>query len=178
MTASYRELRATAFRVLGLFSLALVLVALAACNRQDELPRLEQRAISLNKAIMCPVCPGESIDQSQNQLAVQMRGVVNEKLAAGWSDDEIKQFFIERYGPSVILEPPTEGFSLAAWIVPPMALAVAVAALLLVLRVMRSAPSARPEGPAGAVRLTRDERDYYFRRIEAALEIGEEEKEP
>ncbi|MCI0440796.1 MAG: cytochrome c-type biogenesis protein CcmH [Chloroflexi bacterium] len=178
MTAIYMGLHVAKSRGLALFFLALLFVALAACGGQDELPRLEQRAISLNKTIMCPVCPGESIDQSQNQLAVQMRGIVREKLAEGWSDDEIKQFFVERYGPSVILEPPREGFSLAAWIVPPVALAVAVAALLLVLRVMRRAPSAQPEGPAAAVRLTSDERDYYFRRIEAALEIGEEEKEP
>ena len=102
-----------------------------------EIPDLDRRAAALNKTIMCPVCPGESIDQSQNPLALQMRAVVGEKLSDGWSERQIKDFLVERYGPSVLLEPPTAGFSLAAWIVPPLAFALAIAALLLTLKWMR-----------------------------------------
>ena len=87
---------------------------------------------------MCPLCPGETIDQSQNPLSVQMRSVVTEKIAAGWTDNQIREFFVERYGPSVLLEPPAEGFGLAAWIVPPVAFGVALAALLAALRWMSS----------------------------------------
>ncbi|MGH2544183.1 MAG: cytochrome c-type biogenesis protein [Ardenticatenaceae bacterium] len=158
--------------VLRLVAVSFILAMLAAaCAGPEEISDIDARATSLNKTIMCPICPGESIDQSQNQLSMQMRGIVREQLAEGKSNDEIKQFFIDRYGPSVILEPPTEGFSLAAWIIPPVALAVAVTALLLVLRLMRSAPDAQPEGPSAQIRLDSDERDYYFRRIEAALQL-------
>ena len=73
---------------------------------------MEQRSQALNKTIMCPVCPGESIDQSQVVLAVQMRGIVAEKLAAGWSDEQVREFFVERYGPSVLLEPQTRAYPL------------------------------------------------------------------
>jgi len=56
---------------------ALAILALACTsNTDDDIPEIERKTHSLNKAIMCPVCPGESIDQSQNPLAVSMRGIV------------------------------------------------------------------------------------------------------
>ena len=82
--------------------LLVVLAGLAAgCASRNAVPVGEQRAQGLNREIMCPVCPGESIDQSQHILAVQMRGIVDEKLAEGWNDEEIRDFFVERYGASV-----------------------------------------------------------------------------
>ena len=50
------------------------------CTSAEEVPAVERRARQINEGIMCPVCPGESIDQSQHSLAVQMRGIVAEKL--------------------------------------------------------------------------------------------------
>jgi len=56
---------------------AMALVAvLAACSAKADVPELERLAQQVNKGVMCPLCPGESIDQSQNPLAVQMRGIV------------------------------------------------------------------------------------------------------
>ena len=132
-------------RTIGLLTALLLIAALAtACLAVSEweAPDLEQRATGLNKTIMCPVCPGESIDQSQNSLAVQMRAIVRDKLEEGWTDQQIKDFLVERYGPSVLMEPPASGFSLAAWIVPPVAFAFAVAALLLTLKWMRMSAEA------------------------------------
>ena len=116
-------------------------VPLMACSgAQADVPPVEQRAQALNKSIMCPVCPGESIDQSQVALAVQMRGIVNEKLADGWSDEQVREFFVERYGPSVLLEPPNEGISLMAWLLPPIGVAAAVVVFVFAVRQMRRIP--------------------------------------
>ncbi len=163
----------TTVLLVGLLSLTLVALACTS-NALGDVPELEQQAYSLNKTIMCPVCPGESIDQSQNPLAVQMRAIVIDKLTEGWSGQQIKDFFVERYGPSVLLEPPTEGISLAAWIVPPTAILGAVIALLLALRWMRR--SRDPEVAAGGeeLALTVDERKDYVLRIEAALDLEQE----
>ena len=149
---------------------AVVLASLAAfgCAAVDGgrgAPELERRAHEMNKTVMCPLCPGESIDQSQNPLSVQMRAVVSEKIAAGWTDDQIREFFVERYGPSVLMEPPAEGFGLAAWIVPPVAVAVAVAALLGALRWMSS--RAADGGAAG-----NDAQPRYLARLQDALGDG------
>ena len=141
------------------------LVASCATASDQGIPDLDQRATALNKTIMCPVCPGESIDQSQNSLAVQMRAIVHEKLAEGWSEQQVKDFLVERYGPSVLLEPPTTGFSLAAWILPPVAFALAIAALLLTLKWMRMSAAASAESAVGEDNEHRD----YVSRIDDAL---------
>ena len=89
----------------GVFAFALIVVMAltygCVTTASPDIPEAERRASALNKAIMCPVCPGESIDQSQNPLAVQMRAIVDEKLEEGWDEGRIKDFFVERYGPSV-----------------------------------------------------------------------------
>lgn len=149
---------------------ALALAALAtACSSVEDVPPLERRSQELNKAIMCPVCPGESIDQSQNPLASQMRNIVADKMEQGWTEDQIKDFFVERYGPSVLLEPPRNGFNLLVWVLPPVGGLGAIIAAYLVLRMMRRVPVPQSQG-TGAVELSDDERDEYFRRIEAVLE--------
>ena len=149
----------------------LLALALFACSARDELLPGERRAQALNRDIMCPICPGESIDQSQNRLAAQMRSIVAEKLAQGENESQIKSFFVERYGDSVLLSPPGRGFNLIAWLMPPIGVAGAAVAVVLALRLMRR--PARPEHglPVADVELSRAERDDYFRRIESALDL-------
>ncbi len=160
------------------FLLAATMTFTLACASDDQLPTLEARAQEINKTVMCPVCPGESIDQSQHPRAKAMRGVVDEKLAEGSTNDEIREFFVERYGPSVLLEPPREGLNWLVWVVPPVGILAAAIALYLVLRLaVRSSP--RSNGtPYGGSKLTEAERDDYFRRIEAALASDPDDERP
>ena len=111
-----------------------IAVLAAACSTGDDVPLTEQRAQDLNRGIMCPVCPGESIDQSQHPLAVQMRGIVFERLQQGWTEEQIRSSFVESYGPMVLLEPPRSGFNFLVWVVPPVGLILAGVALYWVLR--------------------------------------------
>ena len=144
-------------------------VLLTGCSdSQAVVSPVEQREHALNKSLMCPVCPGESIDQSQVALAVQMRGVVREKLAAGWTDEQVREFFVERYGPSVLLEPPTEGISLAVWLVPPIGVVAAIGVFIVVLRSMRRRPE--PVNDNVIVDAVSDEDLHpYFERIEESM---------
>jgi cytochrome c-type biogenesis protein CcmH len=154
---------------------SLAVVALACTGSAlPDVPELEQQATSLNRTIMCPVCPGESIDQSQNPLAVQMRAIVFEKLTEGWSGQQIKDFFAERYGRVVLLDPPTEGIGLAAWVVPPVVILVAVVTLLLTLHWMSRSPDPASATVGEEAPLTVGEREEYFQRIEAALDLEQE----
>ena len=151
-------------KTLALAALALLLSACTVLGESD-VPDIERRAQDLNETIMCPVCPGESIDQSANPLAGQMRDIVYEKINEGWTDRQIEDFFVERYGASVLLQPPAEGFSLAAWVVPPVAFVLAIASLLLTLRWMRTSAAAElnddPEDDEG--------RDPYLTKLEETL---------
>ena len=156
---------------IGVFAFALIVVMAltygCVTTASPDIPEAERRASALNKAIMCPVCPGESIDQSQNPLAVQMRAIVDEKLEEGWDEGRIKDFFVERYGPSVLLEPPSAGFGIAAWIVPPLAFALALASLFLTLRWMRRISEQGNENE-----VEDEERMRYVRRLEEATQDG------
>ncbi len=158
--------------------LAAIMAFPLACASDEDLPTMEARAQEINKTVMCPVCPGESIDQSQHPRAKAMRGVVGEKLAEGSTNDEIRRFFVERYGQSVLLEPPREGLNWLVWVVPPLGVLAAALALYFVLRLaVRS--STRTDGTSDDMAdLTEAERDDYFRRIEAALASDSEGESP
>ena len=153
--------RVTLLALIGVVALSLGCVT----TTSSGVPEAERRASELNKSLMCPVCPGESIDQSQNPLAAQMRAIVDEKLAMGWSEREIKDFFVERYGPSVLMEPPSAGFGIAAWIVPPLAFALAIASLYLTLRWMRRISEQDQDNEN---EMEDSERIEYVRRLDAA----------
>ena len=120
-------------RIVFLFILLSLVVS---CNR-PEISNEEKRAQNIGNSIMCPICPGESIDQSQNELAVQMRSIVREKIQEGFTDQEVKEYFADRYGEVVLLEPTRSGITLLVWIIPPFALIIAGFAVFLTLGEMR-----------------------------------------
>ena len=129
---------------LTLLMLLNVLVFSLGCTTEPGLSGLERSAQELNKQIMCPVCPGESIDQSQHPLAVQMKGIISERLDSGWSPVQIKDYLADRYGDSVLLDPPMKGMNLLLWVVPVIGVGLTVIFLYLILRRMRS--QLMPEG--------------------------------
>ena len=115
---------------------------------QGGLPYDEAEAQAIDRMLMCPVCPAETIDQAQVELARQMKQKVREMLAAGASREEILSFFVDRYGPDVLAAPPKSGFNLVAWIFPAV---VAVAGLGAAWLVLRSMAARRGRRPAGAL---------------------------
>jgi hypothetical protein len=91
--------------------------------------------------IMCPVCPAETIDQAQVQIALQMRAMVREMLAEGKDREEILDFFVERYGQDILGAPPKSGAALVAWLLPAGGVLAAVVAVFFIIRSMtRHAP--------------------------------------
>jgi len=110
----------------------IVLLVVVSCS-QPDVSNDDKRAQSISNSIMCPICPGESIDQSQNALAVQMRSIVQKKIQEGFTDQEIKLYFAERYGEVVLLEPTRNGFNVFAWTIPLVALIIAAAAVTVAL---------------------------------------------
>ena len=100
----------------------------------------EAEAQAIDRMLMCPVCPAQTIDQTEVPLAKQMRAQVRELLAGGASRKEVLAWFSapERYGPGVLAEPPRSGFYLIAWIVPGVIVVAALAGGLLTLRAMRT----------------------------------------
>lgn len=133
------------------------------CSYNESVPELEQRAQSINKEVMCPVCPGESIDQSQNPVAAQMRDIVISRLREGWTEKQIKDYFVESYDHRVLMEPPRTGVNLIAWLVPPSILAVGIVTLVFALRFIHRSRDKHIDSTAV---LTSDEQKDYFASVE------------
>jgi cytochrome c-type biogenesis protein CcmH len=106
----------------GLLVAALVLNAAAARAVQpDEMlgdPALEARARALGKELRCLVCQNQSIDDSDADLARDLRILLRQRLTAGDSDDQARKFLVDRYGDYVLLKPPFKTTTLALWLGP------------------------------------------------------------
>lgn len=99
-----------------------------------EDPALEARMLALAAELRCLVCQNQTIADSNADLAVDLRQQVREMLGRGLSDDQIRTYMTDRYGDFVLYRPPLKGTTAVLWIGPAVLLAVAVGALLIVLR--------------------------------------------
>ncbi len=88
-------------------------------------PVLEQRARDLSKDLRCLVCRNESIDESNADLARDLRLLVRERLVEGDSDSEVIDFVVDRYGEFVLLKPTTGGANRLLWAAGPLMLLLA-----------------------------------------------------
>jgi cytochrome c-type biogenesis protein CcmH len=116
-------------------TLAVVAVALLIAVARPIPPTLDDRARALESEIRCPVCQGTSIADSPADFAAEMRAVVGERLASGATDQQVRDYFVERYGTWILLAPRAQGPELALWLAPGVALAIG--ALLLVWHARR-----------------------------------------
>jgi cytochrome c-type biogenesis protein CcmH len=132
-------LSSRAIRRLGLCGLLLVflspLVALAV-EPKEILPDpvLEARARVISAGLRCLVCQNQSIDDSEADLAKDLRILIREKLKAGDSDDQIRTYLVQRYGDFILLKPPFEWETLLLWLGPALVLAVGAGASVVAAR--------------------------------------------
>lgn len=105
---------------------------------------LEERARDLSKGLRCLVCRNENIDESNADLARDLRLLVRERLVAGDSNDEAMDFIVDRYGEYVLLKPTIRGANWLLWAAGPMMLVLALAVALMYLR-KRSVAGGAPE---------------------------------
>jgi len=81
-------------------------------------PGMEARARHLQRQLRCLICQGESIDESGSSFAVDVRRLVHEQVAEGRTDKQIQDFFVERYGASILMKPPLEPATWLLWLAP------------------------------------------------------------
>jgi cytochrome c-type biogenesis protein CcmH len=109
--------------------IALLAVALTGVLGAEPTP--EDRAHALEQRLRCPVCKSVSIAESPSETAASMRRVVAEHVAAGASDEQVIDYFQDRYGRWVLLDPPTSGDTRWLWLLSLGAAGVGVGVLLL-----------------------------------------------
>lgn len=121
----------------------LALPVLAAPVTEDP---LERQVLDIAKDLRCAVCQNQPISESNAELARDMRQIVREQIQAGKSREEIINYFVERYGDYVLLNPPTRGPGAVVWMAPlVLVLVIGVSAFVFLRRRLR--PSLPPPPP-------------------------------
>ena len=106
--------------VLAAFAAGLLCMAGVADDPADRLPNpaQEARARHLFQQLRCVVCQNESIDDSQAEIAGDLRKIVRTQIAAGSSDKQVLDFLVQRYGEFILLKPTLTAGNLALWLTP------------------------------------------------------------
>jgi cytochrome c-type biogenesis protein CcmH len=99
-------------------------------------PSPADRVEALATRLKCPVCQSESINDSPAQLSRDLKALIADQVADGWTDQQIVDFFIATYGEEVLLDPPAGGRTALLWVLPAILLVGGLA--LIVTRVRGS----------------------------------------
>ena len=105
---------------------------------QDPTPS-DNEVNRIAKQLFCPVCENTPLDVCPTQACAQWRALIREKLAAGWTDEQIKQYFVDQYGARVLSEPPRTGLNWLVYLVPPILFVVGVVILVRTFRPSKEA---------------------------------------
>ena len=125
-------------------------------------PALEKRAREISAGLRCLVCQNQSIDDSDAQLAKDLRLLVRERLVAGDTNDQVENFLVQRYGEFVLLKPSFGAHTLLLWLTP---------ALVLILGGIGAYAALRTRPQATAAALDDEERkalDALLKRDQSA----------
>jgi cytochrome c-type biogenesis protein CcmH len=129
-------------------------------------PDLEDQTRILSAELRCVVCQNLSVADSPSEMAQQMRAIVREQLQAGKTPQEIRDFFVSKYGEWVLLKPKTSGVSLLLWVLPYVALTAGVIMALWLIGRWANKKAAPPPAAATASDLDRLQREILREDVE------------
>jgi cytochrome c-type biogenesis protein CcmH len=155
------ERRTAIFRRILLAAAVMLLVSPAGAVEPSEMlknPTLEARARAVSRELRCLVCQNESIDESNADLAHDLRVLLRQRIAAGDTDRQAMDFIVRRYGDFVLLKPPVEPATYLLWFGPVLLLIAGGSGAVIFVR--RRNAAAREPAP-----LTQQERQ----RLDALL---------
>jgi cytochrome c-type biogenesis protein CcmH len=161
-------MRKVGILLLGLGFATAALVALAASAAAQGPSPSDDEVNAVAKQLYCPVCENIPLDVCPTQACAQWRETIRLKLSEGWSEKQIKDYFVEQYGGRVLATPPAEGLNWLVYVLPPAAFLVGAVLLFRALRSWRRAAAAVPEVPSAPAAID----DPYVRRLEDELKRG------
>ncbi|MCF4097957.1 cytochrome c-type biogenesis protein [Maritalea mediterranea] len=153
-------------RILMILILIVSFVPQAIAVQPDEVlddPALEERARDISAGLRCLVCQNQSIDDSDADLARDLRIVVRERLVAGDSDEEVLDYVVDRYGEFVLLKPTFSGHNLVLWIAAPLVFVIGLVMVFSVSmrqRKLSTAAGMTPEEEQMLAALAESENDH------------------
>lgn len=103
-------------------TLTLLLVLLFQAGMASSAESLDDRVNEIAHLLMCPVCQGQSVAESNSNLAQDMRQIIRKQLEEGKSKEEVIAYFVNRYGESILASPPPKGVNWLLWALPAIAI--------------------------------------------------------
>jgi cytochrome c-type biogenesis protein CcmH len=97
-------------------------------------PTAQDRVNNISATVKCPVCAGESVAVSNAPASLEIRKEIAEQVQQGQSDDQIRSYYAAKYGEAILLTPSASGLNALVWILPVVALALAIAGLAIAFR--------------------------------------------
>ncbi len=154
------KIRNIFFSLILVFSLIVPIISYAVLPSEvlDD-PVLEQRARDISKNLRCLVCQNQNIDDSDAELAADLRLLVRERLVAGDSDEEVIDYIVARYGEYVLLNPKVGPHTIILWTAMPIIFVIGLVFLIILVK--------KQKNRAGKIALTKEE--------QAALEALEKD---
>lgn len=156
------------FYVLVLFALfSLLSFTVVSAQEADPNAPTDDEVNAIAKQLYCPVCENVPLDVCGTQACAQWRDLIREKLADGWTEDQIKEYFSNQYGDRVLAEPPARGFNWLVYVIPPLVFVAGAVFLYRGFSAWRQIDVETGDEPEGE---TESEiQDEYMARLEAEL---------
>jgi len=156
----------------GIVVVLTFLLVAGSVSAQEEGPVLvsDDEVNAIAKELYCPVCENIPLDVCPTQACAEWREDVRDKLAQGWSKEEIKQYFINRYGDRVVAAPPARGLNWLVYVLPPLVIILGAVFLVSMMLGMkkRSSSQAVPNEP-GTQPMEAQSQDIYIQKMEEEL---------
>ncbi len=145
--------------VFALFLTTRPAVAQAPTPSDDQVNRIAHQ-------LYCPVCENTPLDVCPTEACRQWRDLIRQQLAQGWTEDQIKNYFVQQYGARVLAEPPATGLNWLVYVLPPL---VILAGAVLLFRAMRAWTKPGSAAQAPAAPAPEAPKDEYVTRLEEEL---------
>jgi cytochrome c-type biogenesis protein CcmH len=151
--------------------LALFSVGTVAAQEGDDFGVSDDEVNAIAHQLFCPVCENTPLDVCETQACKQWRELIRLKISEGWTEEEIKQYFVDNYGARVLSEPPREGFYLLVYFVPPVIILAGIVILFRAFRQWRKDDDDEDNAEIAGVNSTstNDADDEYIARLEEEM---------
>lgn len=131
---------------------------------QDTPPPISDDEVNaIAKDMFCPVCENVPLDVCPTQACAQWRELIRQRLSEGWSEQQIKDYFVQQYGDRVLAEPPRSGLNWLIYIIPPLFVLLGAILVVRVLRTWKTETHLAQSTPPPTLD------DDYVRRLEEEL---------
>jgi cytochrome c-type biogenesis protein CcmH len=156
-------------KLLPAFIAAVVLLGVFFGNVNAQQPTPSDDEVNaIARQLFCPVCENVPLDVCPTQACAQWRDVIREKLALGWTEDQIKEYFVNQYGDRVLSTPPLRGFNWLVYVLPPLFILIGIFILFQIFRAIIKV-SVIPKDPLEPSTFSQPENDPYISQMEEEL---------